>query len=144
MAKFLPALQLVLKHEGGLVDSIADSGGITNFGISYAFYKKSIKPDATAEDIKRLNVSEAEDIYKRYFWDRADFESIESQAICNRLFDLSVNCGLAHAVGIIQRAVNACNGSHLVTDGQLGGKTIDAINSIPFILNQCITSPTEW
>lgn len=130
MAEFEPALQLVLSHEGGFVDDKSDEGGATNFGVSLRFYRKRINPDATADDIKRLTIDDASKIYKQYFWDKQPFEQINDQQLCNRLFDLAVNCGSAYAVGMLQKAVNKLFTPKLVVDGQLGPKSINAINRL--------------
>lgn len=130
MAKFQPALSLVLKHEGGLAQNAMDSGGITNFGISFAFYKKRIKPDANESDIRNLTIQQASDIYEKYFWNRADFADIIDQNIANRLFDLSVNLGQAQAITLLQRALNMLKPTlHLILDGSLGGHTLNATNN---------------
>ena len=123
MAKLEPALSMVFTHEGGLVDNPNDSGSITNLGISFRFYKKKVKPDSTPDDIKNLTVNDAAEIYRRFWWERYPFSEIDSQLICNRLFDLSVNLGSAAAISCLQRAIDACLGCKLVVDGMLGPKT---------------------
>lgn len=129
MAKFEPALQLVLQHEGGLEINASDSAGITNYGISLRFFKKRVKPDATEQDIRNLTVNDAAQLFERFFWDRQPFSDINSQKIANRVFDLHVNSG--QGVSLLQKAVNACTGLHLVVDDMLGMKTIDATNALP-------------
>lgn len=131
MAKFLPALQLVLQNEGGLVDSQEDPGGATNFGISLRFIKKKVKIDADEAYIRNLSIDDAERIYKQHFWDRLRIEEIDSQKIANRLFDLAVNCGPRTAVSFIQKSINTIEPSaHLVVDGILGIKTLTQINAL--------------
>lgn len=121
---FEPALEMVLRHEGGLEYDRA--GGTTNLGISFTFLKR-VKPDASTQDIEELTVNDAAAIYKKYFWERA-FEEINSQKIVNRVFDLQVNTW--DGIKLLQRAVNACIGNHLDIDGSLGSKSITAVNSI--------------
>ncbi len=130
MAEFLQAVNLVLHNEGLLVDDKQDAGGITAYGISYRFYKSKLNPSATADDIKRLTREDAISIYKTYFWDKAPFVEIHSQKLCNKLFDLSVNCGLSHSVGFLQKGINDAFGQHLVIDGQLGAKTLHMANEL--------------
>lgn len=141
-SRFEDSLQMVLQHEGtNFVNDPADSGGASRYGISLRFYKRKIKPDATPDDIKNLTVNDAAEIYRRFWWDRYLFADINSQLICNRLFDLSVNMGAPTAISCLQKAANSCAGSHLVTDGMLGAKTLDAVNSIPekILYDQLIT-----
>ena len=130
MAKFLKAVTLVFKNEGGLSEDPDDAGGISNFGVSYRFYKKKVKVDATPENIKNLTAEEASNIYERFFWNRGQYERIDDQKIADRLLDLAVNCGLTTANGFIQKAINAMQRKDvLVVDGYLGPKSFDAINS---------------
>ena len=67
MADFEQAINFVLKNEGGLEENPNDPGGITNHGISLRFLK-SIKPDASEEDIRNLTVNQAKTIYYDHFW----------------------------------------------------------------------------
>jgi lysozyme family protein len=129
MSDFIPAVSLVLIHEGGLGQDVHyDSGLCTKFGISLIFYRKNIKYNAIDQDIKDLTIGNAVDIYKEYFWDKWPFAQIDNQKLCNRLFDLSVNCGPKQAFLLIQRAANDI-GAKLDVDGILGVKSIAAINS---------------
>ncbi|MEO6077589.1 MAG: glycosyl hydrolase 108 family protein [Candidatus Andersenbacteria bacterium] len=128
MGDFQKALSLVLKHEGGIANVVGDNGGITNFGISLRFYKKKVKVDATPDDIKALTVDDATNIYKTFFWDRQPYAEIVSQPIASKAFDFSVNMGPSVANSLLQKAINSVSGAHLVIDGQLGAKSLDAIN----------------
>lgn len=108
---FIRAVDLVLKHEGGLVDHPADPGGLTNFGISQRAY-----PDL---DIRRLTRQQAMEIYHRDYWlpIRCD-ELPEPVAVV--LFDMAVNMGRDRAVRLLQRALN------IPQDGLIGPRTIAA------------------
>ncbi len=128
MSKFEEALSLVLKHEGSYSDNPNDEGGATQNGISLRFYRKRIKPDATAADLQKLTINDITEIYRKYFWERQPFDEIACQKLCDRVFDLQVNTG--QGVSLLQKAINSCIGSHLVIDNSLGHKTLDAANSI--------------
>lgn len=143
VAKFDAAISFVLKHEGNYVCDPEDSGGATNHGISLRFYKTKIKPDATVDDIKNLSVNSAIDIYRKYFWDNYQYDSIDDQLIASKLFDLGVNMGPPSAGKCLQRAVNVINpDANLVIDGILMAKSFDAINACdpdslyPELINQ--------
>lgn len=120
MSDFNKAIQHVLKWEGGYVHDPKDPGGETNFGIS----KRSF-PDI---DIKNLTKEEAIAIYKKAFWDKALYEQINDQKIATKLFDASVNMGFKAAIQIVQRILNEF-AEELVVDGQLGPRTVEAINN---------------
>lgn len=131
MSKFEIAVQGVLKNEGGYSHNDHDMGGATNHGISLRFYKKNIKVDATAEDIKNLTLNQAADIYEKYFWDRNRYAEINNQQTANKMLDLAVNVGPATANAFIQNAVNNTNNKeHLKVDGQIGIITLKAINAV--------------
>ena len=132
---FSPALEIVLKNEGGLQEaSPADPGGITNYGISLRFLKGVINPSKygihdnpiDADTIRHLNSTQVAAVYQGEFWGAAPFESIQDQDVANYLFDASVNLGIAPAVKCCQRAIWAVwnHYSVLPDDGILGHNTL--------------------
>lgn len=145
MAKFLPAVTLVLKHEGGLSNNKDDEGGITNHGISLRFYK-TIKPDATVWDIESLSMTEAESLYERKFWDPMRLEEVDSQHLANRLLDLGVNTGMREASLLLQRAINYLKPKLLKEDGIIGIRTLAAANGAPqqALYDQLILEATKY
>jgi len=95
MADFQPAVDLVLKHEGGLADNPSDPGGLTNFGISKRAY-----PNV---DIKALTREGAEAIYQRDYW--APFmEQEPDQRLANCALDAAVNMGPGVARSLYDKA----------------------------------------
>lgn len=131
MAQFIPAVAFVLGHEGDLEENPHDEGGITRWGISLRFYRQTVKPDASSDDIRNLSVEQAENIYKAQFWDKQRLNEIDSQKIANRMLDLSINCGNHAATIILQQAVNHCLNVPLQVDGIIGIRTIAAANGRP-------------
>jgi lysozyme family protein len=131
MARFEEAISATLLNEGGFVSDPNDhDGGCTNFGITLNFYKKKVKIDATESDLRNLSIADAEKLYKEYYWDRPGFANLDNQKIASRCFDLGVNTGVIHSIAMLQRAVNCVNlDAHLVIDGSLGIKTIEAVNA---------------
>lgn len=127
MAKFEIAIPHVLAWEGGYVNHPADPGGETNKGITDRLDGKidgkvDLDGDGYGDvDIKSLTVDQAKEVYKRRFWDKMRGDEIESQAIAEILFDGYVNMG-ANAIKMIQNLVG------VQQDGQIGPKTIEAIN----------------
>ena len=63
------ALRRLLAHEGGYTNHPSDPGGPTNFGITIADYRKYVKPDATAADVRAMKIDEAKTIYRKRYWD---------------------------------------------------------------------------
>lgn len=145
MAMFSPALEIVLKNEGGLKETLGDPGGITNFGISLRFLKELMNPgrygihdpEINAETIKNLTVTQAGAIYQGEFWHAAPFEQIQDQDVANYMFDMAVNFGIAPAIKCCQRAIWAVWNHYMVTpdDGILGHDTLMWIERCkPYVL----------
>jgi lysozyme family protein len=111
---FNQAVNVILKHEGGLVNNPNDPGGITNFGISKRSY-----PEV---DIYNLTKEQAKDIYLNDYWKPLQLYRIDNANICLELFDFAVNAGPSRAVKMAQKLVGTKE------DGQLGGITANAIN----------------
>jgi len=122
LTKFDKAVEIVLKHEGGLTDNPNDPGGLTNFGIAKKFY-----PDV---DIASLIETEAREIYKRDYWDKSICEDLPEQLAIN-FFDSIVNYGIKGASKILQKATNKilsnANIELLLVDGIIGPKTLDKV-----------------
>lgn len=103
-ARFELCLPLILKEEGGYSNVPADPGGPTNFGITIIDYRKYVKPDATAADVRAMTVDQTKPIYYSHYW----------LPICPHLvpgvdlmfFNIAVNGGVRRAAVILQRALN--------------------------------------
>lgn len=140
MSEFDDAVEYVLAREGGLSENPNDVGGITKFGISLRFVREipndrlrrySIFEPVTEQTIRNLEIPQAKFIYRGEFWDEAPFQDIESQKLCNYLFDMCINLGTHQGIKLIQRAIWAAAADRrlLKDDGILGERTIGYINS---------------
>ena len=67
-ANYDEALRRLLAHEGGYTNHPSDPGGPTNFGITIHDYRKYVKPNATAADVRAMTVDEAKAIYRAKYW----------------------------------------------------------------------------
>ncbi|MBN8965586.1 MAG: secretion activator protein, partial [Rhizobiales bacterium] len=94
---FPRALARVLAHEGGYSNHPDDPGGPTNFGITIADYRRYVKADATAADIKAMRVEEAETIYRAAYWDAMRCDDLAA-GLDYAVFDYGVNSGIGRAV----------------------------------------------
>ena len=130
--RFEYAINRILQHEGGYIDDLADSGGVTDYGISLRFLQEEsvdINHDGiiNTTDIKNLTRDEAIVIYKKYWWDRYHYEVINSVQIVTKIFDMAVNMGASQAHKLTQQGLNNC-GNTLMVDGILGTNTLNAVN----------------
>jgi lysozyme family protein len=137
MAKFEPALEYVLKNEGGYVNDPLDPGGATNMGITLKTAKahadKFGDPNIrTVEQLKAMTKAQAAKIYKMGWW---QFENINSQELATRLFDTSINMDAAIWMGGANPSVRLLQwvlrlrGENIAVDGKFGPKTLAATNA---------------
>jgi len=124
MADFKPAVEKILKYEGGYVNNPDDYGRETNFGISKRQYPN--------RDIKGLTRDDAIRIYYDDYWCKFLGDKISSQAVAEELMDSAVNMGWHRAGTFLQEALNFLTGSALLVDGLVGPKTIDAANAYKY------------
>jgi lysozyme family protein len=98
------AIRRLLANEGGYSNHPSDPGGPTNFGITLGDYRKYVKADATAADVRAMQVGEAKAIYRSKYWEamRAD-ELLAGVDYC--MFDYAVNSGTGRAPKVLQRVL---------------------------------------
>ena len=115
------ALDRLLTHEGGYTNHPDDPGGPTNFGITIYDYRKYIKHDADAEDVKHMSLNQAKSIYRSKYWDAQRCDDLPS-GVDYAVFDYGVNSGIRRSAKVLQAAVGTA------IDGIIGPKTIAAVN----------------
>jgi lysozyme family protein len=132
MADFKTAFLFTLQHEDSTRSGkvTVDAGGRTRFGIAEKFHPDLPEEFFTgpAEDA----LAEAEKIEEREYWDTMRLADVENQNVANKLFDMGVNMGVRQAAVYAQRAANSLliGESRLAEDGEIGAKTLAAINAI--------------
>jgi lysozyme family protein len=104
---------------GGYTNDPADSGGETKWGIS-----KAAHPDL---DIRSLSKSQASNIYKSQYYNKA-YDEIASDSLAFKLFDMGVLMGPKKAVQILQKTVNTFTSDTLIVDGAFGPRTLSRLN----------------
>lgn len=103
-----------------------DSGGITNFGISIHTLAEYRNGMATSDDVRKLTMKDARDIYLKLFWQRLGLDRFDSMpALQLALFDFAVNSGCHAAVRGIQNVLIE-SGHRIKLDGVLGTETLAA------------------
>ena len=128
--RFQYAVNIVLNHEGGYSNDEDDPGGETNFGITHLDLQAHAIELNLPLDVKNLTRIEAEYFYKKIWWDKYNYNAINSLPIATKIFDMAVNMGAHEAHILVQRALTYCGHSEIDIDGILGGKSFGAINEI--------------
>ena len=108
---FKPAVDRVLRVEGGYVNDPADPGGETKYGISKRAYP--------AVDIAAMTEDGARAIYKKDYWDACRCDSLPAP-LDWLVFDAAVNQGVQAAGKMLQGAVG------VAVDGKIGPATVAA------------------
>lgn len=130
MKPFNDYFNVIIKHEGGLVDHPNDPGGTTKYGVSLLFLKDlnledgdiDHDGDIDKEDIKVLTVEDSKELYMKFFWDPLHLEGITSDLLKLHVFDHGVNAGTRTSVKLLQRMLG------LTEDGSIGKITTKKIN----------------
>ncbi|MCX6222495.1 MAG: peptidoglycan domain protein [Bacteroidia bacterium] len=126
MADHKLAIPKIRKWEGGWSDNANDPGGATMCGITFdtfiGYRMKKGLPKPTKDDLRNISLTEWMAVFKEEYWDEFKADEIQNQSIANFLIDWFW-MSFHNASKGIQRIVG------VVVDGEIGAKTIAAINS---------------
>jgi lysozyme family protein len=109
------ALRRLLVHEGGYSNHPSDPGGPTNWGITIHDYRKYVKPNATAADVRGMPVEVAKRIYRSKYWNAMRCDELPA-GVDYAVFDYGVNSGIGRAGKVLRRLVGLAGNSGAVTD----------------------------
>lgn len=109
------ALRRLLAHEGGYSDHPSDPGGPTKFGITIADYRKYVKANASADDVKAMSVAQAKAIYRARYWDAQRCDDLPA-GVDYAMFDYGVNSGIGRSGKVLRRLLKLPDATHKVTD----------------------------
>lgn len=98
-SSYAEAIRRLLAHEGGYSNHPADPGGPTKFGITLADYRRYMKPDAGAADMRAMPVEAAEAIYRAHYWNALACDRLPA-GFDYALFDYGVHSGVARAARV--------------------------------------------
>jgi len=101
---YAEAIRRLLSSEGGYVNHPSDPGGPTNFGITIADYRRYVKPDATAADVRAMKVEEAKAIYREKYWRAMRCDDLPA-GVDYCVFDYAVNSGTGRVPKVLQRVL---------------------------------------
>jgi lysozyme family protein len=108
------ALRRLLISEGGYSNHPSDPGGPTNFGITIHDYRRYVKPNATAADVRAMKVDEAKAIYREKYWDAMRCDELPA-GVDYAVFDYGVNSGIGRAGKVLRRELGLADATSAVT-----------------------------
>lgn len=129
---FLDYIGPILKLEGGLTNTPADRGGVTNFGVTEATARAAGYTGAMAA----MNLAHAESIYRANYWIAPGFDKIDPimPGLAKYLLNVGINAGPGTVSKFLQRALNVMNNQGRLypavsVDGRCGLETRDALTA---------------
>ena len=111
---YASSLVRLLQHEGGYTNHPKDPGGPTNYGITIADYRKYIKSDATAEDVRDMKLSDAKAIYRSKYWAALRCDELPA-GVDDVVFDYGVNSGIGRSGKVLRRCLDLSDNDWQVT-----------------------------
>ena len=121
MSRFEECLARVLKHEGGYVNDLLDSGGRTNLGVTQRVWEEFVGHPVSEADMRALTPQKVAPMYKIKYWNPS-YCAVLPKGLDYVVFDFAVNAGTGRSVKTLQSAIGC------VADGVIGPKTMAAIN----------------
>jgi lysozyme family protein len=118
-ANYDASLARVLKHEGGYTNHPSDPGGPTNFGITIHDYRRYIKANGTAADVRDMKLADAAKIYRARYWHALRCDELPA-GLDYAVFDYGVNSGTGRAAKVMQRLLGVGPGTTM-TDAVIAG-----------------------
>lgn len=112
------ALRRVLAHEGGYANHPSDPGGPTNYGITLADFRRYVKPDAGAQDVRAMSVAQAKAIYRSKYWNALKCDRLPA-GVDYAVFDYGVNSGLGRAAKVLRALVGVGSAASHVDEATL-------------------------
>jgi lysozyme family protein len=114
------AIAQVFKDEGGYTNESTDPGGPTNWGITIHDARQYWKVNATAEDVKGMPKSIAEDIYLRHYCTPVQYNDLPA-GVDYAVLDYAINSGISRASKALQHILG------VTEDGVIGPATLRAV-----------------
>lgn len=128
------SLNRLLVHEGGYTNHPSDPGGPTNFGITIYDYRKYVKPDATAADVRAMRLDEAKVIYRAKYWAAQRCDELPA-GVDYAIFDYGVNSGIGRSGKVLRRCLKLPDNTSVVSDAVIAAAR--AVNPRQLISDIC-------
>lgn len=107
---FHKALHYTFENEGGFSNIKEDVGGPTKFGITIAVLSHWRHKQCEPDDVRGMELREAEAIYKAWYWEPIDLDLIENDKVAMALFDRAVKDGLTGCTQRVKRVLGHDSG----------------------------------
>lgn len=132
MLPYMAAIGLPASYERSLANTLVsegydkytnisgDPGGPTKYGITIHDVRHYLNPDATAQDVRNLELSDAKLIYRSHYWDTVKGDDLPA-GLDYSVFDFSVNAGA-------RRALSTLNGCYAEFEKTETVKLIKCVN----------------
>lgn len=117
---FKPALEHVLKSEGGYVNDPRDPGGATNLGCTQKVYEAHMRRPVSDAEMRCLTPADVGPIYKAQYWDKVKGDQLPS-GLDYAVFDAAINSGPGQAAKWLQQVLDVHD------DGAIGPATLAAV-----------------
>jgi len=117
------SFELMLESEGGYVNNPADSGGMTNLGVTKATWENWVGRESDESEMRGLTPEKVEPLYKKKYWDAVRADELPS-GIDYLIFDMGVNSGPGRSIMLLQSAVG------VTPDGGFGPMTMAAVQAV--------------
>lgn len=118
-ANLIPAMEHMLRSEGGFVNHPQDPGGMTNLGVTQRVWEEWVGHPVDETEMRSLTPEKVAPMYKQRYWDKVAGDSLPS-GVDLAVFDFAVNSGPGRAAKMLQRVLE------VTQDGAIGRQTLSA------------------
>ena len=128
------SIRKTMAEEGGYIDNPNRIDQPTNSGITQPTLNtyNQRHPEADfPENVRELTGQQAEQIYTELYYNDRNIGNIENPRIAHAIFDMGVMSSYSNVGRIVQNTINETQGTNLAVDGDIGARTIQALNNIP-------------
>ena len=128
------SIRKTMAEEGGYIDNPNRIDQPTNSGITQptlnAYNQRH--PEANfPENVRELTGQQAEQIYTELYYNDRNIGNIDNPRIAHAIFDMGVMSNYSNVGRTVQDTINETQGTNLTVDGDIGVRTIQALNNIP-------------
>lgn len=117
------AMNQVYLDEGGYTNEKSDPGGPTNYGITIHDAQTYWKSNATADDVRNMPKSVAEEIYAKHYAEPLHYDELPA-GIDYAVLDYGINSGIFKASKVLQHIAGVAE------DGEIGPVTLSAVDKL--------------